>query len=122
MNLNILAYIIYTAITLYIIVWVGRTFYVNGRVFILRLFQNNAEQTDATNNIILIAYYLFNIGYAILQFQTWHKVENISFLISSIASKTGILIAILAVTHYFNMLLIFLLSRKTKNGFITSKK
>ncbi|MBX3239372.1 MAG: hypothetical protein KIT80_18975 [Chitinophagaceae bacterium] len=122
MNLNILAYIIYTAITLYIIFWVGRTFYVNGRMFILRLFQNNAEQTDATNNIILIAYYLFNIGYAILQFQTWDNVQTVSKLISSIAGKTGLLVAILALTHYFNMLLIFLLSRRTKNRFLTAKK
>lgn len=122
MNLNILAYIIYTAITLYIIIWVGKTFYTNGRVFILRLFQNNAEQTDATNNIILIAYYLFNIGYSILQFQHWQRVESLSILISSIASKTGILIAILAVTHYFNMLLILLLSQKKKNKFLIYKK
>ncbi len=122
MNLNILAYIIYTAITLYIIIWVGKTFYTNGRVFILRLFQNNAEQTDATNNIILIAYYLFNIGYSILQFQHWQRVESLSILISSIASKTGILIAILAVTHYFNMLLILLLSQKKKKKFLIYKK
>jgi len=122
MNLNILAYIIYTVITLYIILWVGRTFYVNGRMFILRLFHNNAEQTDATNNIILIAYYLFNTGYAILQFQAWEKVENPATLISSIAGKTGTLVTILAVTHYFNMFLIFLLSRKLKNRSITFKK
>ncbi len=121
MHLNILAYIIYTAITLYIIFWVGRTFYVNGRIFILRLFQNNAEQTDATNNIILIAYYLFNTGYAILQFQTWETVTTLSKLISSIAGKTGVLVAILAITHYFNMVLIFFLSRKAKNKFLTIK-
>ncbi|MBO9594907.1 MAG: hypothetical protein J7599_18530 [Niabella sp.] len=112
MNYNILAYIIYAVITIYIIYWVGRLFHKNGRIFILQLFHHHAAQTDATNNIILIAYYLFNTGYAIVQFSNWQPVLTIPALIASIAGKTGILVGILAVTHYFNMALIYFLSRR----------
>ncbi|MCF3109528.1 hypothetical protein LL912_12165 [Niabella sp. CC-SYL272] len=112
MNYNILAYIIYTSITIYIIYWVGRLFHRNGRVFILRLFHYHAAQADATNNIILVAYYLFNTGYAIVQFSNWQPVLSIPVLIASIAVKTGVLVSILAVTHYFNMALIYILSRR----------
>lgn len=112
MNYNILAYIIYAAITIYIIYWVGRLFHKNGRIFILRIFQGRTAQADATNNIILIAYYLFNTGYAIVQFSNWQAVPDLQMLIASITVKTGILVGILAVTHYFNMLLIYLLSKK----------
>ncbi|HVX28100.1 MAG TPA: hypothetical protein VHB70_17260 [Parafilimonas sp.] len=119
MNYNILAYLIYGCITIYIIVWVGKLFYNNGRIFILRLFHQNTSMADTTNNILLMAYYLFNIGYSVVQFSLWKKITNIESLVASIATKTGILILILAITHYFNMALIYFLSKK--NLSITSK-
>lgn len=121
MNYNIWAYCIYGCITIYIIYWVGKSFYRNGRIFILRLFHDNESMTDTTNNILLMAYYLFNIGYSILQFSFWDQVTGIESLMASIASKTGILIIILAVTHYCNMLLIYMLSKRNSQS-LTSKK
>lgn len=112
MNNNIIAYIAYISITLYIIVWVGRMFHINGRVFILKLYHGNAEATDTMNNILLVAYYLFNIGYAFLQIKMWEHIISLSQLIGSLSRQIGLLILILAVTHYFNMLLIYILSQK----------
>jgi len=67
-----------------------------------------------------MAYYLFNIGYAVVQFSMWKKVSDIDNMIASIATKTGILVMILAVTHYLNMGVIYILSKKN-NLFISSK-
>lgn len=119
MNYNILCYTIYAVITIYIIIWVGKLFHRNGRVFIIRLFNNNISLADTTNNIILVAYYLFNIGYAVIQFSFWEQVANAGQLIASIADKTGMLILILAATHYCNLFIIYTLSKKST--FITPK-
>jgi hypothetical protein len=120
MNYNILSYLLYGCITFYIIYYVGKLFHRNGRIFILRLFQGNESLTDTTNNILLLAYYLFNIGYAVMQFSFWGKVSGIHTLISTISMKTGVLILILALTHYFNILLIYFLSNRN-NHLLTSK-
>lgn len=112
MNSNIIAYLIYLSITLFIIVRVGKMFHSNGRVFILALYEGDAEPTDNINNILLVAYYLFNIGYAFLKLKDWEKVLSIQQLISSVAGHLGTLILILALTHYFNMLIIYFLSKK----------
>lgn len=120
MNYNIVSYCIYGSVTIYIIWWVGKLFHRNGRVFILRLFHQNASMTDTTNNLLLLAYYLFNIGYAVVQFSLWKKVTGPGDMIASISTKAGILVTILAVTHYFNMCLIYFLS-KNNHLFITSK-
>ena len=77
MNYNILSYLIYGCITFYIIYNVGKMFHSNGRVFILLFFHQNESLTDTTNNILLIAYYLFNIGYAVMQLSFWQHVSNI---------------------------------------------
>lgn len=112
MNSNIIAYIIYIVFTLYIIYWLGRQFHRNGRVFILQLYQDDKDATDTINNILLVAYYLFNIGYAFLKLKAWEKVLSTAQLISSLSYHLGILILILALTHYFNMLIIYFLSKK----------
>lgn len=119
MNYNILCYTIYAILTIYIIIWVGKLFHRNGRVFIIKLFNDNSSLSDTTNNIILVAYYLFNIGYAVIQFSFWDHVANAGELIASIADKTGILILILAATHYCNLFIIYTLSGKS--AFITNK-
>ena len=112
MNYNILSYFIYGCITVYIIYWVGKLFHRSGRIFILRLFHENESMADTTNNILLIAYYLFNIGYSVVQFSFWEKVSGIESMIASVAMKTGVLVTILAITHYFNLYLIYFLSKK----------
>jgi len=116
MTYNILSYIIYGCITVYIIYYVGRLFHRNGRIFILRLFNGNDSLTDTTNNILLLAYYLFNIGYSVIQFSFWERITDVVNMISSISVKTGILILILALTHYFNIFLIYFLSNRNNHS------
>jgi hypothetical protein len=120
MNFNISAYMIYLAITIFIIVFVGKYFYRNGRIFILALYNGNTDLTDNLNRILLIAYYLFNIGYAFIKLNHWQKLINIEMLISSISINMGELILILAFTHYINMLGIFYLSKNSSLS-ITNK-
>lgn len=114
MNYNILSYIIYVMLSIYIIVWVGKMFHKNGRIFIVSLFNGQTETADTTNNILLVAYYLFNIGYAVIQFSYWQQISNTATMIYSITYKSGILILLLALLHYNNMFIIYILSRKKK--------
>lgn len=117
MNYNILAYAIYLAIMVFIIAYVGKLFHSNGRVFIIALFNGHQQQADNLNNILLLAYYLFNIGYAFAKLRFWTHITDIAELISSLGTNIGILILILAVTHYFNMLLVYYLSKKQSLSF-----
>ena len=118
MNYTIGAYGLYIALMVFIIVYVGRHFYKNGRIFILTLLRGNASLTDAINRLLLLAYYLFNIGYAFLKLQHWQKITTVEGLFSSLAANMGMLVLILAFTHYVNMAVIYLLSKST---FITHK-
>jgi hypothetical protein len=115
MNFNVAAYIVYLILTVFMIVVVGRLFYRKGRVFILGLMRDDAATTDQLNHLLLVAYYLFNIGYAFVKLRFWQKVENLEMLVSSIASNMSVLIFILASTHYMNMFLIWFLSRSKKS-------
>jgi hypothetical protein len=116
MNYNISAYIVYLILTVFIVVFVGKLLYRNGRVFILGLMKGDTATTDHLNNILLVAYYLFNIGYAFVKLRFWQNIENLEMLVSSIARNMSVLIFILASTHYMNMLLIWYLSGSKKTS------
>ena len=118
MNYNIGAYMLYIALMVFIIVYVGRQFYQNGRIFILALLQGNASLTNHINRLLLTAYYLFNIGYAFRKLQHWQKITTVEGLFSSLSVNMGLLILILALTHYGNMAAIYILS---KSNFINHK-
>ena len=120
MNYNIAAYLVYLLLMIVIIIYVGKLFHRNGRIFKLALFKHDTALTDKVNNMLLIAYYLFNIGYAFITLQHWERELNLQTFISSISHNTGILILILSSTHYLNMTIIFFLS-KHKSLSITNK-
>ena len=65
--------------------------------------QNELHLVDPVNKLLLLAYYLFNLGYIALSIQNWDIIVNINELISMIGVKTGTIIIILGVTHYVNM-------------------
>ncbi|RYE55182.1 MAG: hypothetical protein EOP48_10745 [Sphingobacteriales bacterium] len=112
MTYNITAYLFYIILMVFIIVIVGKAFHRNGRVFILSLFRNNSELTDTVNNLLLVAYYLFNIGYAFVTLRYWDTILTLPMLVESLAVNMGLLILILATTHYCNMLGIWILSKR----------
>lgn len=120
MNYNVYAYIIFLAVMVFIIGYVGRHFFINGKVFIRSIMNENRTLADHVNQLLLLAYYLFNIGYAFIKLRYWPKINNPELLVSSLAFNIGILIFILAVTHYFNMLAIYLFL-KSKSISITNK-
>lgn len=113
--MNTLAYIIYLFITYLITVRVGFIFYRNGRVFILGLLNNDVSLTDAINRILLVGYYLVNLGYAALMISTWDTIVSWTELLSSVTIMTGKIVLTLAVMHYCNMLVIYLISKRNKS-------
>lgn len=111
-----MAYLIYLLLTYLITVRVGLIFYRNGRIFILSLLQNDVQLTDFINRILLVGYYLLNLGYAALMISTWDTIHNWTELLVSITGMTGRIILTLALIHFCNMTGIYIISKK-KNQF-----
>jgi hypothetical protein len=106
MNLNILAYIIYLVITTFIIVKVGKICYKNGNIYVAQLIPYHAELCQKTNQILLVGYYLLNIGYCAMTLICWAKIITLHQLIEVIAYKSAIIIAVIAIMHYMNIFIL----------------
>ncbi len=106
MNYNIIAYIIYIIIMSIIIIQVGLICYRNGTIWVSYLIPENPSLCRYTNNILLTGYYLVNIGYSIFRISTWENISNATSIIATIASISGNIILLLAMLHYFNIIII----------------
>ena len=110
--MNILAYIIYLLVTYLITVKVGKVLFKNGKFFILSILKNDEQLTDFINKILLVGYYLLNLGYATIMLRFWKTVLSSAELVASVCSMTGRIVLSLAVMHYLNMYLITIIGKK----------
>lgn len=103
MNLNILAYGIYLVITGFIIFKVGRICYNNGNIYVSALIPDHEDLCHKANQILLVGYYLMNLGYCAMTLISWEKILSFHQLIEVIAIKTAIIIGTIAIMHYINI-------------------
>ena len=116
MNFNIIAYCFYLPIMSYITIAVGGMFHKNGKHFIDALFPNDLEIAHRINNLLLVGYYMLNLGYVALVISLWNDVENWETVFSSVSQNSGTIILILAIMHYLNMFFIYLFASKRINN------
>ena len=106
MNLNIIGYIIYLIITSIIIFRVGKICYNNGNIFVSALIPNHEDLCHKANQILLVGYYLLNLGYCAISLISWEKILSFHQLIEVIALKSAIIIATIAIMHYINIFIL----------------
>jgi len=113
--MNILAYVFYFFITYIITVRTGLVFYRNGKIYIMAVLKGDAQLTDFINKMLLTGYYLLNLGYAATMIRFWKSIESFSALLSSVGVMTGRIMLTLAVIHFFNMAVIYFISRRNNH-------
>lgn len=106
MNLNLLGYVIYLLTSAIIIIKVGEICYSNGTIFIAQLIPNHKDLCLRINQILLVAYYLFNLGYCAITIIQWDTIINYPQLLETLALKISIILFLIALLHYLNILII----------------
>ena len=99
MSYNIISYIIYSIITIYITIVVGYQCYKNGYVYVQSIFIDE-DTSVSINKILLLGYYLTNIGYTITVIRDWGKVTSLYQLINELSLRIASILFILALMHY----------------------
>jgi hypothetical protein len=112
MNYIIITYSFYLIITICVTVWVARTLFKNGKVFLIDIFHGNQELADSVNNLLLVGFYLINLGYAVYTLQVTSSIVNVQQIIEELSIKIGLIILILGGMHFFNLYIFFNLRKK----------
>jgi len=112
MNQIITTYIIYLIITICLTVWVARTLFKNGKLFLIDIFHGNKDLADSVNNLLLVGFYLINLGYAVYTLRISSGIINPQDMLEKLSRKIGWIILILGFMHFLNLYIFFSLRKK----------
>jgi phosphoglycerol transferase MdoB-like AlkP superfamily enzyme len=115
MNQIIITYILYLAISICLTIWVAKTLFRNGKVFLVDIFHGNKELADSVNNLLLVGFYLINLGYAVYTLQITRDINDVRQMVEVLSLKIGLIILILGFMHFMNLYIFFTLRRRAIN-------
>jgi len=114
MNYYILTYGIYLTISIALTIWVASVLFKNGRIFLVDIFHGNAELADSVNKLLVVGFYLINIGYMSLALKTYGTIDGMQVVVEVLSYKIGCIILILGGMHFLNLIIFFKLRSRAQ--------
>ena len=103
MSIVVISYIGYVVVSIALTVWVARTLHRNGRVFLVEAFHGNEHMADSVNHLLVVGFYLINVGYITLALKYGEKPTDVQGAVEFLSTKIGLVLVVLGVMHFFNM-------------------
>ncbi len=114
MSLVVTTYLIYLAISIALTVWVARTLHANGRVFLVDVFGGNEPLADSVNHLLVVGFYLVNLGFISLALKLGYDVATVRVGIEALSLKVGKVLLILGAMHFFNLFVFSRMRRRSQ--------
>jgi hypothetical protein len=109
----VVSYVAYLVVSLAVTVWVARTLRRNGRTFLMDAFHGNREMADSVNHLLVVGFYLINVGYVTLALHTSEQVANTRAAMELVCDKLGLVLIVLGAMHFLNL---YVFSRLRQRG------
>lgn len=113
MDLTVVAYVIYLLISVALTIWVARTLSRNGRVFLADVLHGNEKLADAVNHLLVVGFYLVNLGFVTLYLKNSDTVADARGLFDALSVKVGVVLLVLGVMHLGN---VYVLNKIRRRG------
>lgn len=106
-------YAIYLVVSIALTVWVARTLFKNGRVFLVDAFSGNESLADSVNHLLVVGFYLINVGFVTLALKYGDKPRDLVAAIEFTSMKVGLVLLVVGAMHFFNL---YLLAQARRRG------
>jgi len=108
-------YVAYLVISIALTIWVARTLHKNGRIFLVDSFLGNGELADSVNHLLVVGFYLINIGFVAFALKENRRPVDVAESIEVLSTKVGLVLLVLGVMHFFNL---YVFSRLRKRAML----
>ena len=115
MSPQVAAYAIYLVISVGLTVWVAQTLFKNGRIFLVEVFHGNEPLADSVNHLLVVGFYLINLGFVCLALQSDSVMHNAREVFEALSTKIGFILLVLGGMHFMNL---FVFSRMRRRATI----
>ena len=112
-NTIVVTYAVYLLISINLTIWVARTLHKRGAIFLADAFHGNQELAASVNHLLVVGFYLINIGFVSLALKTNAQIDTTRAAIEMLSDKVGLVLLILGGMHFFNL---FVFSRIRNRG------
>ncbi len=112
MNWIVITYLAYLTISLALTIWVARTLHKNGRIFLVDSFLGNERLADSVNHLLVVGFYLINIGYVTLALKYGVTAVTLQEGLETLSTKVGLVLLVLGFMHFFNLLVFTRMRRR----------
>jgi len=112
MNHIVITYLLYLAISAGLTAWVAQTLFKNGRVFLVDVFHGDEGLADSVNHLLVVGFYLINLGYISLMLKLGYDVATARESIEALSWKVGLVLLVLGAMHFFNLYLFSRIRRR----------
>src|SRR5215469_6156008 len=99
----IVTYIVYVLISVNLTIWVARTLHKRGALFLVDAFHGNEALAAAVNHLLVVGFYLINIGFVSLALKTTAEVSTWREAIEMLSDKLRWVLRTLGGMHFFNL-------------------
>ena len=97
------SYLAYLLISIGATVWVARTLHRHGRIFLVDSFLGNEPLADSVNQLLVVGFYLINVGYVSLALKYGDKPQSVAEAIEYLSTKIGVVLIVLGAMHFLNL-------------------
>jgi hypothetical protein len=103
MTMTVTTYLIYLLIAVPLTIWVARTLSRNGRIFLVDVFHGNEDFADAVNRLLVVGFYLVNLGFVTLFLRADKVVVDARGVFEQLSVKLGFVMLVLGGLHLTNV-------------------
>jgi hypothetical protein len=117
MSITLITYALYLIITAVLILKIGWLIYREGAVYLHDLFPADLLLANYINRLLLIGYYLLNLGYAAVSLMAWRwgKTNDWYYALVSLAENIGLICVLLGIIHLINLIALQMLKHFKTN-------
>jgi hypothetical protein len=95
----------YVAAGVLLTVWVARTLRIHGQVFLSKGCKGNDELAHSLSHLLSVGFYLLHIGVVLLMLKLGGKAVDVAGAIELLSTKIGLVLLLLAISHFFHIAL-----------------
>lgn len=99
----LVTYAIYLIVSINLTIWVARTLYKRGAIFLVDAFHGNADLAASVNHLLVVGFYLINIGFVCLALKSEANIMNWRSAVELLSDKLGLVLLTLGGMHFFNL-------------------
>ena len=108
-------YLLYLTASVGLTIWVATTLFRNGRIFLVDVFHGNEALAASVNHLLVVGFYLVNLGYVCLNLKIGIRVADASESVEALSWKVGLVLLVLGGMHFTNL---FVFSRIRRNAIL----